>query len=86
MPVNIGVIKTLLSIYELLSGKERNMATVLQTGFAVCCTGWLCVPNYCITVNVVGLKFRVSGLVVFIVGLEVRVSVWGFRALNTPLQ
>ena len=31
---------------------------------------------------VVGLRFRVSGLVVFIVGLEVRVSVWGFRALN----
>ena len=29
-----------------------------------------------------GLKFRVSGLVVFIVGLDVRVSVWGFRALN----
>ena len=37
MSVNIGVIKTLLSIYEILVGGTKNMATVLQTVSAVCC-------------------------------------------------
>ena len=82
MPVNIGLIKTLLSIYELLVGGVKNMATVLQTVSAVCCTGRPGVSNCCITVNAVGLRLRMSGLVVASVWLGLRVSVWGSGLLT----
>ena len=74
MPVNIGVIKTLLSIYELLVGGAKNMVTVLQTLSIVCCTGRPGISNCCITVNAAGLRLRVSGLVVASVWLGLRVS------------
>ena len=82
MPVNVGVIKTLLSIYELLVGGAKNMVTVLQTVSAICCTGRPGVSNCCITVNAAGLRLMVSRLVVAYVWFELRVSVWGFGAID----
>ena len=72
MPVNIFLIKTLLSIYEILVGRAKNMATVLQMvlSLLLCCTSN--VSNYCITANAAGLRPRIS--------------VWGDGAIDTPLQ
>ena len=86
IPVNIGVIKMLLSIYELLVGRAKNMAAVLQMESTICCTGRPGISNCCITVNAAGLRLVVSVLMVAVVGFELRVSVWGFGAINTPLQ
>ena len=69
-----------------LLAEQKGTAAVLQTVCAVCCTGRFNVSNYWITVNAAGLRLGVSVLMVAVVGFELRVSVWGFAAINTPLQ